>query len=241
MYETRQHKDKVSRRIDGSGRRAITRNGIAIIQLVLKKYKDDKDARIGWIKNNKVEIVVVEDKFRNDHMLSTSTKVGIDKQGVRNVKKSTLMDFNEDVSNLVKSSASNYENTESGIHVGMQQLSVKIKPEGGVKTIEEGKSQGLSNSGIVVKGNWFPEKGEMHVYHLVGSDLNYTDNMMPVYMWHNDGTPKSQVKKYDFINEYFIKKPKVDIRKEFSIEDREFILLYKSKGLAPNSWPIQDI
>lgn len=244
MYEARQNKEKVSRRIDGG--RVIKRNNIAI-QLTLNKYGTDKEARIGWINNKNVETVVVEDKFRDDHMLSTSTKVGKEKQEERGVKISSLIDANEDVPKLVKESSKNDDNTVSDIFNGMQQLSVKIEPKRGVKTIDNGSSKGLSKSEIVVKGNWIPEKGEMHVYHYDGNNFKNADKMKPEYMWCDGNKPKSQYDMYDALLKYF--KDKECLKKEYHNKEecfndiknsglKQFAELCHNKGILsflPNS------
>lgn len=126
-------------------------------------------------------------------MLSTSTKIGKNKQKERNTTTSSLMEADENIPLLVNKSLNDNSKMESDIFNGIQQLSVKIVPEHGVKTIKEGSSQGLSNGGIVVKGNWIPEAKKMYVYHYDGVILNDRDNMKPEYMWSDDSNnPKKE-------------------------------------------------
>lgn len=265
MYKSRafqnEVENKVSRQIECGGMRQRnneigTKGKNKSAMQFIKMFSSDKDARIGWINKNRLQAINVNEKFRRDHMLSTSTIRGKAKQEERQTVASSLINLDENIPALVEESQNASNNLESDIYQGEQQLAVKIFPRGGVKTIVNGSSLGISYNGMVVKGNWIPEKGEMDVYHYDGSNLKNTDNMKPEYMWLNDNNePKKEAGLYDSLKEELCKKK--CFQKEYKSKDKlfneindhiykKFAILCYNKGIltfiqnyATNYWKLQ--
>lgn len=206
MYEARQHKDEKSRQIEKNKNRNRNNSSLSIIQSVAPRpYLSYENARKNWIKHNEIKTVKVDNKFQDDHMQSVSiakAKEMLRKRQNANkndkkITKSTLIYKDEKVSDLVLTSAKDEANVRAGVFENRQQLSVKFNPVYGSITayVDDDKhiKTRYSNS-VVVSGDWSPEKGEVHVHHYGGEDLQNEDKMNFEYMWHDNTKPILQDK-----------------------------------------------
>lgn len=204
MYETRQHKDKKSRQIEKNMNYIRGNSSLSTIQAVWKQFNSYEDARINWIKSCQINEVIVEEKFKNDHMLPNVNEETAKQQlkkrqnSNKSIYASTLIDEKEEVSNLIKSSVNNNANARAGVYPkgGNQQLRVKFLPAKGSLTayVDSKDIKTKSSNSVVVAGNWEPENKRVHVYHYEGDDFkNKGDEMKPMYMWYEGTTPKIKI------------------------------------------------
>lgn len=158
-------------------------------EVVTKAMSDADNPMSAWLRYKPLTNIIVEEKFKNDHLTSLASKsstIKASQRGGNPVKTQTSLEATEkDIQQKVLNSTTRHANV-----FGEQQLLSQITVPG--RTITDETSDGKKNITFFTCGKWIPEKGEAHVYHFQNTFIG-NDIMMDKYKkWNYD----TEAKKY---------------------------------------------